>query len=89
MATPSHQSPNIPEAAKKALGGKGKKLHSHGINLRRTANKGWIANHELRDANGNPPMDGQRGAMEYALPDQAAMLKHLQEHSGEIAEEEE
>jgi hypothetical protein len=71
-----------PDRVRKILGGKGRKLHTHEIHVRRTANKGYIARHDLRDRHGHPPDDGQRGEMEYALPDQAAMLAHVQEHMG-------
>jgi len=66
--------------AAKILGEKGKKLRAHEIHVRRTKNKGYIARHELRDKDGNPPSDGQRGEAEYALPDKAAMLAHMGEH---------
>jgi hypothetical protein len=69
--------------ASKILGGKGKKLHTHEVHLRRTKNKGYIARHELRDKSGNPPQDGQRGEAEYALPDKAAMLAHIMQHMGD------
>lgn len=69
--------------ASKILGGKGKKLRTHEIHLRRTKNNGYIARHELRDKNGNPPQDGQRGEAEYALPDKAAMLAHMAQHLGD------
>jgi hypothetical protein len=67
-------------AAAKILGGKGKKLTAHEIHLRRTANKGYIVKHLMRDRDGNPPMDGQRGELEYALADHGTMLKHVGEH---------
>lgn len=79
----------VPQAAKQILGGKGKKLHSHEVHLRRTANKGYIARHELRDKQGNPPMDGQRGEAEYSLPDKKAMLAHMDEHMGDMEPDEE
>lgn len=69
--------------AAKILGGKGKKLHTHEVHLRRTKNAGYIARHELRDKQGNPPQDGQRGEAEYALPDKAAMLAHMAQHMGD------
>lgn len=87
-----HLSPTLdaqmPDVAKKILGGKGKKLHTHEVHLRRTKNKGYIARHDLRDKQGNPPMDGQRGDAEYSLPDKAAMLAHMQEHMGDEEPEE-
>jgi hypothetical protein len=73
-------------AAAKILGGKGKKLKAHEIHLRRTANKGYIAKHIMRDRDGNPPMDGQRGELEYALADHDAMLKHVDEHYNDTAD---
>ena len=82
-----HDSPTLaamPDAAKKILGSKGKKLHTHEVHLRRTKNKGYIARHELRDKQCNPPMDGQRGDAEYSLPDKAAMLAHMGDHMGDM-----
>ena len=75
--------------AAKILGGKGAKLHAEGMHIRRTANKGFIAKHELRDKKGNPPMDGQRGEAEYSLADKAALLKHIEEHMQDEPDEEE
>lgn len=77
-----------PAAAKAILGGKGKKLHTHEVNLRRTENKGYIATHQLRDKHGNPPMDGQRGSKEYSLNDKKAMLAHMEQHMGEMEPDE-
>lgn len=71
------------KAALQILGGKGKKLHTHEVHLRRAQKGAYIARHELRDKAGNPPQDGQRGEAEYALPDKAAMLAHMQQHMGD------
>lgn len=68
---------------KRILGGRGKKLHSHEVHLRRTDNGAYVARHDLRDNRGNPPMDGQRGEAEYALADKAAMLEHMSQHMGD------
>lgn len=73
----------MPSAARKILGGKGKKLHSHEVSVRRTDGKGYIAKHQLRDSKGNLPQDGQRSEAEYALPDKEAMLAHMQQHLGD------
>jgi hypothetical protein len=80
---------NMPAAAKRILGGKGAKLHTHEMHLRRTANKGFIAKHDLRDKHGNSPQDGQKGEAEYSLADKAAMLAHVGQHMDEPEEEEE
>lgn len=64
------------------MAGRGHKLHTHHLHIRKTANGGYIARHELADADGNPPQDGQRAEMEYALPDKAALLAHVDEHMG-------
>jgi hypothetical protein len=69
-------------AVDKILGGKGKKLHTHEVHLRRTKNKGYIARHELRDKDGNAPTDGQKSDAEYSLPDKYAMLAHMEQHMG-------
>lgn len=52
------------------------------MHIRRTANKGYIARHDLRDARGQPPDDGQRAEMEYAIPDQDALMAHVGRHMG-------
>ena len=70
----------LTESAKKILASKGAKLRTHEVHVRRTKNKGYIARHDLRDAHGNPPSDGQRSEAEYALPDKEAMLAHMAEH---------
>ena len=85
---PDLMNSEIPQQAQKILGGKGKKLHTHEVHMRRTENKGYIARHDLRDKNGNPPMDGQKADKEYSLPDKAAMLAHMQEHMGEMEPDE-
>lgn len=82
MASEQGLSATMPAAAKKVLGGAGSKLHSHEVHLRRTDNKGYIAKHQLRDKHGNPPQDGQRSEAEYALPNKAAMLAHLEQTMG-------
>lgn len=73
-------------ALSKILGGAGKKLHTHEIHVRRTKNKGYIAKHDLRDKDGNPPKDGQRGEAEYALANKDAMLQHIAQHMGDDAQ---
>ena len=73
-----------PPRVKRILGGRGRKLHTEHIHVRRTANKGYIARHELADSAGNPPTDGQRSQMEYSLPDKAAMLAHMDQHMGDV-----
>lgn len=82
MAQEQGASAKMPAVARKVLGGAGAKLHSHEVHLRRTDNKGYIAHHQLRDKHGNPPSDGQRSEAEYALPDKAAMLAHLEQTMG-------
>lgn len=73
----------MPGAAAKVLGSKGKKLSAHEIHVRRTAEKGkFIAKHILRDAHGNPPMDGQRGEAEYPLTTPQELIAHMQQHMG-------
>ena len=73
----------LPRGVHRALGGRGKKLHTHEIHIRRTANKGYIARHEMRDRNGQPPTDGQSSELEYSLPDKAAMLAHVEQSMGD------
>jgi hypothetical protein len=80
----------MPDAAAKVLGGKGKKLHTHEIHIRRTAEKGkFIANHDLRDKNGNPPQDGQRSSAEYPLSSPQELMAHVQQHMGQEPDDDE
>jgi hypothetical protein len=73
----------MPDSVHKALGGKGKKLHSHEMHIRHADNGGYIARHELRDKHGNPPTDGQKSSLEMQHPDmaalQAAVAQHMQQ----------
>jgi hypothetical protein len=74
--------------ANKILGGKGKQLRTHEVHVRRASDrKGYIAKHDLRDKNGNMPMDGQRADAEYPLMDKAAMLAHMEQHMGDEPDE--
>jgi hypothetical protein len=70
------------EAAKRALSSRGKRLHTHEMHVRRTNNGGFIARHDLRDRNGQPPNDGQSDSAEYGLADQAALAEHIGQHFG-------
>ena len=73
----------------KILGGKGKKLTAHEVHIRRTAEKGkYIAKHVLRDKDGNPPMDGQRGEAEYSLGSPQELMSHMQTHMGSEPDQE-
>jgi hypothetical protein len=76
---------HAPEAAK-ILGGKGKKLHAHEMHIRHADNGGYIARHELRDKNGNPPADGQKSSIETQHPDMAALQAMIQEHMQQNAQ---
>lgn len=71
-----------PAEAKRILGHRGRKLHTHEMHIRRTANKGYIARHDLRDSRGQSPDDGQRAEMEYSIPDHEALLAHVGRHMG-------
>lgn len=64
------------------LGAKGKKLRTHTMNIARTDNKGYIATHELRDRDGNPPMDGQRSQKVYGIKDHEELGAHVMKHMG-------
>lgn len=74
--------------AAEVLGRKGAKLHTHGMHLRRTQN-GYIARHELRDKNGNPPNDGQSPEAEYNIANPAELAAHVQQHMAPPNDEEE
>jgi hypothetical protein len=75
------------DSAAKVLASKGKKLHTHGMHLRRTKN-GYIARHELRDSKGNPPQDGQSADAEYNVADPAELAAHVQQHMGPVEPDE-
>jgi hypothetical protein len=70
-------------SAAKVLGSKGKKLHAHGMHIRRTEN-GYVAKHELRDAKGHPPTDGQSSEAEYNIANPAELAAHVQQHMGPV-----
>ena len=71
------------ESASKVLSSKGKKLHTHGMHIRRTQN-GYVAKHELRDGKGQPPQDGQSADAEYNVADPAELAAHVQQHMGAV-----
>jgi hypothetical protein len=52
------------------------------MHIRRTANGGYIARHDLRDKEGNPPNDGQRPDAEYGLSNPEELAAHVAEHMG-------
>jgi hypothetical protein len=70
-------------SAAKVLSSKGSKLHTHGMNIRRTKN-GYVAKHELRDSKGQPPSDGQSGEAEYNVGSPKELAAHVQEHMGPV-----
>jgi hypothetical protein len=75
------------DSAAKVLSSKGKKLHTHGMHLRRTAN-GYIAKHELRDSKGQPPQDGQSAEAEYNVANPAELAAHVGQHMGPVEPDE-
>jgi hypothetical protein len=82
MHTPAEQ------AASAALASEGEKLHTDGMHVRRTTNKGYIAKHELVNEKGHPPQDGQKSNPEYSLANHAALMAHMNEHMGPLPETE-
>lgn len=62
-------------------GGGKKKTHVHGMHIRRAANGGFIARHEMADEDGNPAIDA--GANEHIIPDMDAAHDHLDAHMGD------
>ena len=64
------------------LGAKGKRLRTHTMNISRTDNKGYIATHELRDPDGNPPSDGQRSQKVYGIANHQDLAAHVLKHMG-------
>jgi hypothetical protein len=75
------------DSAAKVLASKGKKLHTHGMHLRRTQN-GYIAKHELRDSKGNHPQDGQSPEAEYNVANPAELAAHVSQHMGPVEPDE-
>jgi hypothetical protein len=75
-------------SAAAVLSSKGQKLHTEGMHIRRTANKGYVAKHELADKHGRPPTDGQKPDPEYALANHAALQAHVAEHMGPLPDAE-
>jgi len=80
---------DMPESAKKVLGGKGKKMHTHEMHLKRLEGGKILARHTLADKHGNPPTDGQRSEREYALNDPKELAAHVAEHMGAMPDEDE
>jgi hypothetical protein len=70
-----------PNAAQ-VLAAKGAKLRTHSMSIDRTDNEGFIARHELRDKDGNPPTDGQRSTKVYGIKDHADLAAHIAKHLG-------
>ena len=75
------------ESAAKVLSSKGKKLHTHELNIRRTAN-GYIAKHTLGDKHGHPPTDGQSNSKEYNVATPEELGAHVQGAMTAIPQEE-
>jgi hypothetical protein len=50
------------------------------MHIRRSANKGYIAKHELADKHGNPPSDGQKSTKEYTHSNMKELLAHVEQH---------
>jgi hypothetical protein len=50
------------------------------MSIRHADNGGYITRHEMRDKQGNPPVDGQRGSLEMQHPDMAALQAAVQQH---------
>ena len=75
----------IPSSVSKIAGRRGQaKLRTHEkFTFGERRIRATLPSTNLRDKNGNPPADGQRGEAEYALPDKAAMMAHLEQHMGD------
>jgi hypothetical protein len=73
-------SDNAMDAAARALSEKGTELHTHEMNIRRTAN-GYVAKHTLGDSKGNPPTDGQKPSVEYNV-NPGKLADHVDQHMG-------
>jgi hypothetical protein len=52
------------------------------MSIDRTDNNGYIARHELRDDEGNPPTDGQRSSKVYGLQSHEELAAHVAKHMG-------
>lgn len=68
------------KAAEHVLSGKGAKLKAHEMHLKRTDNGKYLLTHDLRDAQGNMPTDGQRPQANYALNSPEELAAHIQQH---------
>lgn len=78
----------IPDQVKKTLGGKGRKMHTHEIHLKRLEDGKVLARHTLADRQGNPPQDGQRSEKEFALNSPEELAAHIQQHMGPMEPDE-
>lgn len=65
------------------MAGKGRKLHTHEIHIRRTEN-GFIAKHTLKDSSGLSPTDGQSDTREYNMTTPEELGAHVQDAMGPI-----
>lgn len=77
------------KSAKDILSAKGTKLSAHEVHIRRTMNRGYIVKHDMRDKYAKPPTDGQRDTEEYSLADKAALLRHIEQHMGDVPPDDE
>jgi hypothetical protein len=50
------------------------------MSIDRTDNEGFIARHELRDKDGNPPTDGQRSSRVYHMNNADELREHVGKH---------
>ena len=53
------------------------------MHLRRTANRGFITEHDLADKRGNPPTDGQHAKMEMHHNSLDELLAAVKQHMGQ------
>ena len=74
------QGGNMDKAAEKILSGKGSKLSTHGIHIKRTDNQKYLVTHDLRDKNGNPPTDGQRPEATHTADSAQELATHIAQH---------
>lgn len=64
--------------AEDVLGGKGERLHTHAMTIRRIADGKYIASHEMRNKRGDPPADPRRAVREHSLDDHKHLARHVE-----------
>jgi hypothetical protein len=77
------------DAAARALGSRGQRLHVHETHIRRIADGKFLVTHDLRDRHGNPPMDGQSNRREHSVDNAKELAAHVEANAPEESPQEE